>query len=227
MEEGEFAVITLANGKTVRARNVILATNAYSSKLGYLRRAVTPVFDYVAVTAPLQAERLARDRLESSDSLQRLAHRSFLPRPDQKTIACILGGGHVDYVFNNGLAEPVQLERRFTALREELGRIYPGLASEPFEVCWSGAVDMSLDQTPSVANSENMTISSTRLAFPGTGCKSHFGLRSNLSGPGSRKTAEWAWLPYLNRLPLYTPNEPFRWAGVQAAFGYYRMTDPK
>src|SRR5208283_4077919 len=50
IEEGESARIILLNGKTVRARNVVLATNAYSSKLGYLRRAVTPVFDYVAVT---------------------------------------------------------------------------------------------------------------------------------------------------------------------------------
>jgi glycine/D-amino acid oxidase-like deaminating enzyme len=41
------------------------------------------------------------------------------------------------------------------------------------------------------------------------------------------KAKEWSWLPYLNRLPLYTPNEPFRWAGVQLATEYYRLSDPK
>jgi glycine/D-amino acid oxidase-like deaminating enzyme len=226
MEEDEFAVITLANGKTVRARNVILATNAYSSKLGYLRRAVTPVFDYVAVTAPLQAERLAEigwnRRIPFNDSRTEVFYLGLT-----KDNRVHIGGGHVDYVFNNGLAEPSKSERRFTALREELGRIYPGLASEPFEVCWSGAVDMSLDQTPSVGQFGKHDNLFYAIGFSGHGVNLTSVFGRILADLVHGKTAEWAWLPYLNRLPLYTPNEPFRWAGVQAALGYYRMTDPK
>ncbi len=41
------------------------------------------------------------------------------------------------------------------------------------------------------------------------------------------KTKDWAWLPYLNRVTPYIPNEPFRWLGIQTALQYYRLTDPK
>jgi len=37
--------------------------------------------------------------------------------------------------------------------------------------------------------------------------------------------ADWRWLPYLDRLPPYIPNEPFRWLGVQLALGCYRLED--
>jgi gamma-glutamylputrescine oxidase len=37
--------------------------------------------------------------------------------------------------------------------------------------------------------------------------------------------AQWAWLPFLNRLPPYIPNEPFRWLGIQADLAYTRFTE--
>jgi len=42
IEEGPQHCITTANGRTVKAKILVLATNAYSSQLGYLRRAVRP-----------------------------------------------------------------------------------------------------------------------------------------------------------------------------------------
>jgi gamma-glutamylputrescine oxidase len=225
IEESELVAIRLANGKTVRARNVILATNAYSSKLGYLRRAVTPVFDYVAATAPLHEERLAAigwgRRIPFNDSRTEVFYLGLT-----KDNRIHIGGGHVDYVFNNGLAEPPNSDKKFAALRVELGRIYPGLASEPFEICWSGAVDMSLDQTPSVGQIGKHGNVFYAIGFSGHGVNLTSVFGRVLADLVHGKIAEWSWLPYLNRLPLYTPNEPFRWAGVQAALGYYRMTDP-
>jgi hypothetical protein len=41
------------------------------------------------------------------------------------------------------------------------------------------------------------------------------------------KAREWTWLPYLDRLPLYTPNEPFRWTAIKLATEYYHLPDPK
>jgi gamma-glutamylputrescine oxidase len=37
---------------------------------------------------------------------------------------------------------------------------------------------------------------------------------------------QWNWLPFVNRLPPYIPNEPFRWLGIQVALDYYRRKDP-
>ncbi len=226
VQEGERLALTTRNGRTVRARSVVLATNAYSSKLGFLRRAATPVFDYVGITAPL-----------SDAELSALGWKSRLPFNDYRKEVFYLGltrdnrihigGGPVDYVFNNGVRQPEGAEIRYASLLVDLGRIFPALGRESFEVKWSGSVDMSLDQTPAVGWMGKHANIFYAIGFSGHGVNltSVFGriLADLIQG----KSADWQWLPYLNRLPPYTPNEPFRWLGVQLALGYYRLADPK
>ena len=224
--EGDLITLATANGSRVRARNLILATNAYTSKLGYLRRTTTPMFDYVGMTAPLTESRLAevgwKKRIPFNDSRTEVFYLG-LTRDNRIHI----GGGPVDYVFNNGLREPLGTAKRFEGLRAELGRVFPSLSEEPFETTWSGAVDMSLDQTPSVGQIGKHGNIFYAIGFSGHGVNLTSVFGRVLADLVHARASEWAWLPYLNRLPLYTPNEPFRWAGVQAALAYYRHTDPK
>ena len=226
VEEGEHVSLLTANGSTVRARILILATNAYSSKLGYLRNATTPVFDYAAMTAPLSEARIAeigwRKRIPFNDSRREVFYLGLT-----KDNRIHIGGGPVDYVFNNGLEEPLLREKRFARLGQELGRIFPGLAGERFETSWSGLVDMSVDQMPAVGQMGKHGNLFYGIGFSGHGLNltSLFGrIIADLIGGRSQ---EWSWFPYLNRMPPYTPNEPLRWIGVQAALGYYRLIDPK
>ena len=133
VEEGESLRLTTADGKTVRARALVLATNAYTSKLGYLRRAVAPFFDYVAITAPLSDAKLAetgwKKRIPFNDSRTEVFYLGLTK--DQRIH---IGGGLADYEFNDGLETPANANLRCMQLREELDRIYPALREEPFEV---------------------------------------------------------------------------------------------
>jgi len=226
VEEGESIRLTTSNGRTVKARQVVLATNAYTSKLGYLRRATTPFFDYVGMTKPLSDIRLSqigwRRRIPFNDSQMEVFYLG-LTRDNRIHI----GGGPVDYEFNNGLESPVGAESRYIRLKEELVRIFPGLSEEEFETKWCGAIDMSLDQTPSIGSLSKYGNLFYAIGFSGHGVNltSVFGriLAELIDG----KEKDWSWLPYVNRLPLYTPNEPFRWIGVKVALGYYRMMGPR
>ena len=132
----------------------------------------------------------------------------------------------MDYVFNNGVRQPKDTQAHYDRLRKELTRIFPALESEPFEAQWGGLVDMSLDETPAVGWMGKHGNIFYAIGFSGHGVNltSVFGqiLADLISGNG----AEWRWFPYLNRFPPYTPNEPLRWLGVQAALGYYKLTDP-
>jgi gamma-glutamylputrescine oxidase len=226
VEEGAQPILTLASGNTVKCKLLILATNAYSSKLGYLRRAASPIFDYVAMTAPLPEGHLAQigwtRRVPFNDCRTEVFYLG-LTRDNRVHI----GGGPVDYVFNNGLSEPACASRRFAALRAELSRIYPALANEPFEVTWSGLVDMSLDQTPAVGRVGKRGNILYAIGFSGHGVNLTSVFGRILADLVAQKDAAWEWLPYLNRLPAYTPNEPFRWAGIQLALGFYRWRDSK
>jgi len=226
VQEGEWITLTTANGKTVRARSVILATNAYTSKLGYLREAITPVFDYVGITAPFTEMRLAQigwiSRIPFNDSRTEVFYLG-LTRDNRIHI----GGGPVDYVFNNGIKEPPGAEHRFEILRAELARIFPALKGEPFETTWSGAVDMSIDQSSSVGQMGKHGNIFYAIGFSGHGVNLSSVFGRILADLVHGKIKDWTWLPYLNRMPPYIPNEPFRWIGVQAALQYYRLTDPK
>ena len=226
IQEGPQVILTLASGNTVKCKVLILATNAYSSKLGYLRRAASPIFDYVAMTAPLPEALRAQigwtRRLPFNDCRTEVFYLG-LTRDNRVHI----GGGPVDYVFNNGLSEPASAPRRFAALRAELSRIYPALANEPFEVTWSGLVDMSLDQSPAVGRMGKHENILYAIGFSGHGVNLTSVFGRILADLVVQKDASWEWLPYLNRLPAYTPNEPFRWAGIQLALGFYRWQDSK
>ncbi len=226
VEEGEELRLTTGAGKTVRAKSLILATNAYTSKLGYLRRAVAPFFDYVGITAPLSCARLAaigwRKRIPFNDSRTEVFYLG-LTRDNRVHI----GGGLADYEFNNGVENPTRTVQRSEELRRELLRIYPQLDGEPFEVCWSGAVDMSLDQTPAVGRMGEYGNVLYALGFSGHGVNLTSVFGRILADLTERKDGDWGWLPYLNRLPAYMPNEPFRWLGIQMATQYYRLTEFK
>ena len=48
VEEGREHVLHPAEGHTIRAKSLVLATNAFSSRLGFFRNALLPVHEYVA-----------------------------------------------------------------------------------------------------------------------------------------------------------------------------------
>jgi gamma-glutamylputrescine oxidase len=226
VEEGERITLTTAHGKTIRAQSLVLATNAYSSALGYLRQAIAPVFDYVCITPPLTEAHLTeigwKKRIPFNDSRTELFYLG-LTRDDRIHI----GGGPVDYVFNNGLQEPANAAKRFEGLRTELARIYPRLEGIHFETTWSGAVDMSIDEASSVGQLSKHGNIFYAIGFSGHGVNLTSVFGRILADLVYGKAKEWTWLPYLNRVPPYIPNEPFRWLGIQAALRYYRLTDPK
>ena len=55
VEEGETLRVHLAGGQTVRAPAAVLATNAFTTQLGFFRNAVFPAHNYMAITAPLSS----------------------------------------------------------------------------------------------------------------------------------------------------------------------------
>ena len=222
--EGLVHTLTTANGRTVRAKSMVLATNAFTSKLGYLRRVVTPVFDYVGITPPLSEQQLLDVGWESRLPFNDTRTETFYLGITQNQRIHI-GGGPVDYSFNNGVRDRADAAQRFDGIHRELLRIYPKLSGVPFETTWGGSVDMSLDQSPAVGQMGKYKNIFYGVGFSGHGVNltSVFGriLADLATGQGE----QWSWLPFLNHLPTYTPNEPFRWLGVHLALGYSRATE--
>lgn len=91
ISEGEIIVLKVGDDNyEVKARNIVLATNAFTSKLGYFKYNVMPVHAQTAVTEPLTEEQLEsigwKSRLPFYDSKNYLFHMVLL-----MTIALSLG----------------------------------------------------------------------------------------------------------------------------------------
>lgn len=222
VDEGSIVTLTAGAGLKVRAPAVVLGTNAYSSRLGYLQNDYASIIEYVGITAPLPADLLASiggtTGIPFNDSRLEVY---YLGRTRDGRLR--IGGGPVGYVFNNGAVPHAPPVTNVTALARELGRIYPSLASIPFERTWAGAVDYSRDTSPALGR-----LGRHRNIYYAIGYSGH-GL--NLTSVFGRVLADlvlgrddhWRWLPFLDRHPPYFPNEPFRWLVAHALASFDRV----
>jgi len=223
IREGAVHTVTTRAGLTVRAPLLVLATNAYTSKLGLLRAAVAPLFNYVGITPSLEPERLASVgwgmRIPFNDSRQEVYYAG-LTRDGRVHF----GGGPVDYAFNNGLRAPADGAQRHANLHREFGRVFPMLADVPFEIQWSGIVDVSLDQNPAVGQTGRWNNIFYGIGYSGEGVNLASVFGRIIADLAAGNSAHWKWFPFLNRRLPYIPNEPFRWLAVEADLAYSRLT---
>lgn len=226
VEEGPVHRIETGVGRHVRAPVLVVATNAYSSQLGYLRNAYVPIVATVAITSPIAA-----------DVLGQIGWNSRVPFDDDRIDEYWLGitrdgrihigGGPLgyDYGFNNGMPTAPVPGARAAALAAELERIHPALAPVRFERCWSGAVDCSLDFSASVGRAGRHDNVYYAIGYSGHGVNLTSVFGRVLADLATGRDELWTWLPYLNRRLPYLPNEPFRWLGVRALRAAVGMVD--
>jgi glycine/D-amino acid oxidase-like deaminating enzyme len=223
IEEGQENLLRTTAGYSIKAKSLVLATNAFTSKLGYFRNSIVPVHEYVAVTPPLSKQQLAeigwRMRVPFNDSRTEVFYLG-LTQDDRIHI----GGGSPGYFFNGGDGNPSDAASHFAQLQRELVRIYPKLSGIEFEAGWDGVVDWSLDESPSVG-----CIGRNKNIFYGFGYSGH---GVNLTSVFGRIIADleagheepWKQFPFLNAKLDYVPNEPFRWLGAKTGLAWYRVT---
>jgi gamma-glutamylputrescine oxidase len=222
--EGREHLLHTVDGRTVKAKSLVLATNALTSRLGFFSNSIVPVREYVAVTEPLSEQKLAEigwhKRVPFNDSRTEVF---YLGLTQDNRIH--IGGGSPSYVFNNGVGDAGKDAWHFAQLQRELLRIYPRLAGVKFEAGWNGVVDWSIDESPSVGCTGRY-----KNIFYGLGYSGH---GVNLTSVFGRIIADleagheepWKAYPFLNAGFDYVPNEPFRWLGAQAGLAWYRLTE--
>ncbi|MFI5178049.1 MAG: NAD(P)/FAD-dependent oxidoreductase [Vicinamibacterales bacterium] len=134
--------VTLSNGATVDAGQVLLATNGYADAAApWLRRRVVPIGSYVIVTEPLSASvagTLLPNGRMAFDSRHFLHY--FRLTPDRR----LLFGGRA--VF----AAPTAGTARQSAeiLAGDMRAVFPALASVRIDYAWHGTVGFTRDQLP-------------------------------------------------------------------------------
>lgn len=143
--------ITLTTpGGRVRARKVVLATNAWSHQFPELATRQVPVWTYIVLTEPLTAAQ--RDSIgwagrEGVEDFRNLVHYYRLT-PDNRLL---IGGRDVGLGDGRGMGFDAD-ERVWAALRDDVRRMFPGLRDVQFSHAWGGPVSAALDMFPAIGH---------------------------------------------------------------------------
>ncbi|GAA4563780.1 NAD(P)/FAD-dependent oxidoreductase [Planotetraspora kaengkrachanensis] len=198
----------------VRASTVALGTGAFAPLLGRLRHFLVPVYDYVLMTEPVPADRLAevgwRNRQGFGDSGNQFHY--YRLTDDNR----ILWGGYDAVYYNGGLitAEHDQRDTTFEMLAEHFYETFPQLEGVRFSHRWGGVID-----TCSRFSAFFGTAYGSRLAYAagytglGVGA-TRFGANVMLDLLAGEET-ERTRLRMVRRKPVPFPPEPLRSGVIQ------------
>lgn len=220
VEESETCTLHTPRGR-VRARAVVLATNAYTPRLGYFQHGIVPLQSHVFATSQLSAEEWAKigwgpELGGFSDDYDRIAYGSMTT--DGRLV---FGGGSNEaygYGFGNATAFTGDRARAQRAMEESLYRYLPGARGVRIEHRWSGPVGITLSRVCTIGNRKNVYYA---LGFSGHGV-----VLANLAGEVladlyAGDASRWEGLPFFQQKLLFVPPEPMRWLGYQV---YTRLT---
>jgi gamma-glutamylputrescine oxidase len=199
----------------------VIATNAYTPRLGRLRSAVAPLHVSLFATAPLTAEQRERVGWPGSEGIY-TAHEvleSYRLTADGRIVG---GSRHVRWPYG-GRALPDHDPATFAALEAMFRARFPELPDVAVERCWSGPIAMTLDFLPAIDRSgrhENVLF--------GIGYNGHGVAQASYVGTLLAKMASGedpGHPELLGRRRLRMPPEPLRWLGAQGILGALRAID--
>lgn len=220
---GAEIVLETAGGE-VRARALVLATNAWTPSLGFFRHGILPLHSHVLATEPLPPETWARIGWGEwdgfTDDLDRIAYACRTPGGR----LLFGGGGNAAYAYRFGgataiAARPGDRAERF--LRATMERYFPALAGVAVTHRWAGLLAITLDRVCSIGVGGAHRNVYHALGYSGHGLALALLAGRVIADLHAGDHEAWRDLPfYQKRLPPMPP-EPLRWLGYQA---YTRLT---
>lgn len=222
IREGAVHELELPRGR-VRARHLVLATNAYTPRLGYFRHSLIPLHSHVVgsrARSPEQWAALGWKGLSGfADDSGRVAYGALTPRGE-----LVFGGGSnqsYSYLYGGETAYAGDRRRHIQAVRARLLRYMPGLGDLELPYQWSGPIGLTLSRLCSIG-----VMGEHRNVYYGLGYSGHGVTLANLAGRilcdiHAGEDARWRPLPFFGHTPLPIPPEPMRWIGYHA---YTRLT---
>lgn len=209
-------------GGIVRAKKVVLATNAYSHLVPGLRRKQVPAFTHIVLTEPLSAERLASigwQGREGIEDARNLVHYYRLTSENR----LLMGGGNIGIVYSDHMDHDLNASV-FRELETYIPRVYPGLTGVKITHRWGGPVSVPLDMAPAMGY-----VGDERVVYS-LGCMGHGVSLTQLNGRTIAdlivgRKSDLTDVFFVNRKTLPWPPEPLRMALSQAVRGYMRAED--
>ena len=199
---------------TIKARKVLLATNAWAAGHKHISRRVAAIRDRIIVTEPLtdaQMEKVGwQHRQGIYDTRTQLNYMRLTA--DNR----ILFGGRLDYFYGNDTDPALdKTPQPFIRLVQSFYRTFPQLAAEiKFSHAWSGPIGLTTRMAVHYQkyHGGDMVFAGGYSGFGVTA--SRFGARVGLAILDQADIPETR-MQFARTLPDYIPPEPFRWIGAK------------
>lgn len=132
----------------VKAPAMVIATNAYSHRLGFFQNRLFPIYTYVIATEPLTSAQWEAIGWQNRQGLSdyRTLFNYMIPSVDGRII---IGGSDVKYYHNDGIA-PGNNKTVSREILKDLVRWFPCLEGIKVDHAWGGPTATTLDRTPSI-----------------------------------------------------------------------------
>ncbi|MBI5516956.1 MAG: FAD-dependent oxidoreductase [Deltaproteobacteria bacterium] len=222
VEPGRTHTLTTPLG-TVRAPALVLATNAYTPRLGFFKRGLFPLHSHVIATEPLPLERWRElgwgHTAGFSDDLDRIAYASM--SEDGRLLFGGGGNGAYSYRYGGRTAFPGDASRQYAFVHGILKKYFPGARDVRVAHRWTGPVCVTMTRVCSIG-----VTGAHKNIFHALGYSGHGVVLANLAGAVlcdllSDHHEPWRDLPFYQRPLDGIPPEPLRWLGYQV---YTRLT---
>ena len=210
----------------VRARALVLATNAYTPALGFFRRGILPLHSHVLATAPLAARRLGA-RSAGAPGTASPTTSTASPTPAARRAAALLfgGGGNPAYAYRFGGSAVGRRRgdaRATRFMRAALTRYFPApRRRRRSSTAGRARSRITLDRVCSMGVGGEHRNVYHALGYSGHGVALALLAGRVLADLYDGNHEPWRDLPFYQKRLLPIPPEPLRWLGYQA---YTRLT---
>lgn len=213
-----------AAGATVRARHIILATEAYTANLPGRHRMVLPMNSSMIVTDPLPDSVWSELRWADAETL---LDGSYLYTYSQRTAdgRIAIGGRGVPYRFGSRTDRegPVPVQT-VVQLRERLCSLFPQVADVRVARAWHGVLGVSRDWCPTVALDPATGVGFAG-GYAGEGVAAANVAARTMADLILGRDTELTRLPWVGTMPRNWEPEPLRFIGARSVFHLYGAAD--
>jgi glycine/D-amino acid oxidase-like deaminating enzyme len=213
-EEGSGARLVTPGGEIRTKKGVVLAGEAYLTRLAKLHRSLMPVYSLIVLTEPLTAEQWSRVGWQHGESVaSNKLTVDYLTKTSDGRI--LFGSRGAPYAFGSKITdEQDRHEETHERARRAVIEWFPMLEGIKFTHAWGGPLGMPRDWMPTVSFDAGSKIGTAR-GYTGQGVATTNLAGRILASLILEKRSELEKLPLAQRRSPDWEPEPFRWLGVR------------
>ncbi len=215
----------ITRGGELRAkRAIVLAGEAYLTRLPSLHRVLLPVYSLISLTEPLTAGQWSQIGWQKGESVSSTRHTVvYLTKtPDGRIL---FGSRGAPYVFGSKITDQQDThDATVKMIQRSLVEWFPPLAGIGFTHAWGGPVGMPRDWMPAVRFDASSRIGSI-MGYTGQGVSTSNLCGRLLAGLITNRQTGLERLPLAQRRSANWEIEPLRWMVVRYMQGAFQRID--